>query len=149
MLLTRRLSQERVLLEWLWPNSLFSKVVFSSFLSQNNPLVLVGFYQNFYHHAAPSIIKQIPHYIMSQVYPMIAAAVAVIKTQCNMKHRIITLSQPTALHDQQWIDLHSYWTMTESVTNWQVRCHILALVFKIFPKTRSILSHCDILHCWT
>jgi hypothetical protein len=33
------------------PNSLFSKVIFSE-LSQNNPLVLVGFYQNIYHHAS-------------------------------------------------------------------------------------------------
>jgi hypothetical protein len=36
-----------VALRALWQNSLFSKVVFSSFLSQNNPLVLVGFYQNY------------------------------------------------------------------------------------------------------
>jgi hypothetical protein len=31
---------------------LFSKVVFSQFLSQNNPLIVVGFYQNLYHHAS-------------------------------------------------------------------------------------------------
>jgi hypothetical protein len=38
----------------VWPNSLFSNVVnvFSWFMSQNNPLVLVGFYQNLYHHAS-------------------------------------------------------------------------------------------------
>jgi hypothetical protein len=41
-----------VALRALCPNSLFSKVVFSYFLSQNNPLVLVGFYQILYHHAS-------------------------------------------------------------------------------------------------
>jgi hypothetical protein len=34
-----------VALRALWPNSLFQLV-----LSQNNPLVLIGFYQNLYHH---------------------------------------------------------------------------------------------------
>jgi hypothetical protein len=30
----------------------FSNVVFSYFMSQNNPLVLAGFYQNLHHHAS-------------------------------------------------------------------------------------------------
>jgi hypothetical protein len=35
---------------------LFEKVVFSSFLCQNNRLVLVGFYQTFYHHAPCKVL---------------------------------------------------------------------------------------------
>jgi hypothetical protein len=46
-------TSERLCLSVSTPmNLIFSKVVFSSFLFQNNPLVLVGFYQNFYHHAS-------------------------------------------------------------------------------------------------
>jgi hypothetical protein len=40
-----------VALRALWLKSLFSMVL-SQFLSQNNLLVLVGFYQNLYHHAS-------------------------------------------------------------------------------------------------
>jgi hypothetical protein len=53
-----------VALRAAWPNSLFSNVVFSSFMSQNNPLVLVGFYQTLHHHAS----KQSSHYVIGFSY---------------------------------------------------------------------------------